>query len=107
MNPHDDDPPQDDALRRALRDAPATDPAALEALQSRVMAQWREGHGRGGAQANGARTLRWSTQRWWIGAAGLATCAAVAVGLWMSRPDPALEELMQPDVLSQMVAGEL
>jgi len=95
----------DEDLRRALRDASA-DAGASEALQARVMAQWRAAHGTP-AQFNGQRTLRWSAAlRWWAGAAGLALCAAVAVTLWLQRPDPALEELMQPDVLSQMVAGE-
>ncbi|MGA0609752.1 hypothetical protein [Caldimonas sp. KR1-144] len=99
----------DDELRCALRASPAeADAASIEALQSRVMAHWRASHGAGSAQSNGGHALRWSASpRWWIGAGGLALGCALAVALWLQRPDPALEELMQPDVLSQMVAGEL
>lgn len=100
---------RDAALQRALRELPPpTDSAALEA---RVIAQWQSAHGAGGVRSNGgaaqALSTRWLQRRWWIGAGGLALLSAVAVMLWLQRPDPALEELLQPDVLSQMAAGEM
>ena len=46
-------------------------------------------------------------RRWLLGSGVLLGGAALALGLWLRQPDPALEELLQPDVLSQMAAGEM
>lgn len=119
----------DEALARALRDALAR-PAApeLEALQARVMADWRRAVARpawrrrlaaalargGLARAERATGLPSGTTG--RGGAGWRRPAAVGVlGLvlllawvgWQRQREAALEELMQPDVLSQMAAGEL
>ncbi len=122
MNPHptpdrpDRSDPADNRLRAQLRalHAPADE---VDALGARVFAQWSERHapaatapqhfgGTSGAAA--ILGLRASRRRWWAGlATGLLACAVVATALWMQRPDPALEDLMQPDVLSQMAIGEM
>jgi hypothetical protein len=119
----------DDPLVRALRDAaPRPDDADLPALQVRVMADWRQRvdraarhRRRAAAPAPGgvgrtkaaAGLPSGTTGR---GGAGWRRPAAVGVlGLalllawtgWQRQREAALEELMQPDVLSQMAAGEL
>jgi hypothetical protein len=38
---------------------------------------------------------------------GLLVIAVIAAWMWATRPDPALDELMRLDVLSQMAAGEM
>jgi hypothetical protein len=103
---------RDESLRQALRALPQ-DRAEVDALAARVMAQWRErealavaapatvGHGLAALGGRGHARARW------IGIAGLLTGAAIALVLWAHRPDPALDELLQPDVLSQMAIGEM
>lgn len=111
--PDDEDLP----LLTALRGLPAPgDAARLGALQARVLSQWQASHG---AQAPGlAATLgagpagRWllfgGARRRWLLGSGMAVCgAALALGVWLRQPDPVLEELLQPDVLSQMAIGEM
>ena len=106
---------EDRALRLQLR-ALKPSAAAVDALGDQVLAQWRELHGestsatqlgRPGAAMNlgGHMTAR----RWrWIGiTTGLLIGAIIATVLWVQRPDPTLDELMQADVLSQMAIGEL
>jgi hypothetical protein len=115
----------DEPLARALRGAaPRPDDPDLQALEARVMADWRRHAGprRRGLAAFARGGLRHSEA-----AAGLPSGttgrgggwrrpAAVGVlGLalllawtgWQRQREAALEELMQPDVLSQMAAGEL
>ena len=104
----------DEALRQALLALPQpAAPAEVDALAQRVLMQWHERHGRDAAlltphrgrlAALGAGLRR---QKLWVGTAGLAAVAALATAIVMTRPDPALEELMQPDVLSQMAIGEM
>lgn len=105
-----DDAAQDAWLQRSLRDAPVP-PAVLEALNRRVLAQWQERHAGISApqQRNAGPTLIALLARRpvWIGSTGLLVAGAVLLGLWLQRADPVLEELMQPDVLSQMAAGQM
>ena len=105
----------DQALRLQLR---ALNPSAAkaDALADQVLAQWRELHGEsvgaaprigrsGTALLSGGPPAR---RRWWIGiTTGLLIGAVVATMVWVQRPDPALDELLQADVLSQMAIGEL
>lgn len=96
------------ALHRSLHDTPAAD---HRALQDRVMTQWQQRHagaapalaGAHGGNLPGGRAGRLG---WWLLAGGLVLAAVLALG-WAQRMDPALEELMQPDVLSQIGLGEL
>lgn len=93
-------------LQSSLRDARAGD---TQALQARVLTQWRQArpHQLVPAGAGPAATLRAAWRQHpllWTGAVLL-----LALGLWLLRPaqDPALDELMQPDVLSLISMGEL
>ena len=111
-SPHAD--ADDQALRLQLR---ALKPSAAEvdALGDQVLRQWHELRGSVGATTTvgtsgpvmllGGHTAR----RWrWVGlTTGLLLGAVIATILWLQRPDPALDELMQADVLSQMAIGEL
>lgn len=117
MNERPTPDPADDRLRSQLRALRPPD-AAVDALGARVLAQWSERPGRStGAEQNllgamgGTATisLRASRRRLWTGlTTGLIACAVVAtVVVWVQRPDPALDELMQADVLSQMAIGEM
>ena len=103
-------------LRRQVR---ALKPSAtdVDALSARVLAQWSERQGQpttapqhlgSAAGAAAALGLHPSRQRLWAGlTTGLVACAVIATAVWVQRPDPALEELLQADVLSQMAIGEM
>lgn len=106
----------DQALRRLLREVKPPR-AETDALANRVFAQWGEHQSRQaatptvlGAMAGSATTLgqrashRW---RWASLGSGLLACAVIAAIVWVQRPDPALEELLQADVLSQMAIDEM
>lgn len=114
----------DAELRRLLRDLPPapadTDPAAVEALQRRVMGRWAAVHrvsepviataaaGRSGALGPDPLRSAPSARGWRIALAGALVLAAVAATLaGLQRPDPSIDELMRLDVLSQIAAGEL
>ncbi len=109
----------DDALRMRLREALQPHTPAVDALSARVLAQWNEQHadpvvatarlgGSGAAAAAAVLGVRASRRRWWAGVTtGLLGCVVVAALVWLQRPDPALEELMQTDVLSQMAIDEM
>lgn len=113
------DDPRADADDRALRlQLRALKPSTTraDALADRVFAQWRELHGESAGTVtpngrSGAVTLSGgpaARRRWWIGiTTGLLIGAVLATMVWMQRPDPALDELLQADVLSQMAIGEL
>ena len=96
------------ALHRSLQDTPAGNHAAL---QDRILAQWQQRQAATapvlaaahGGDVGGSRSARLG---WWWLAGGLVLAAVLALG-WSQRVDPALEELMQPDVLSQIGLGEL
>ena len=98
---HDED---DEALRRALRATLQEAPPPDAALQARVLAQWRQRHA-AAPPPRSAGLLALATRRW-LGLAALSASLLTALA-WCSRPDPALEELLQPDVLSQMSIGEM
>ncbi len=107
-------PDRDERLREALRGLPPpADAARLEGLSARVLAQWRTQHGGDATEAGDARGPaasligRRGRRPLWIVATGLLASVAIVLGVWLKRPDPVLEELMQPDVLSQMAAGEM
>lgn len=101
----------DEALRKQLRvsltQSPAEDSAAL---QQRVLAQWQQRHARWGMQAvlAGVGSAGETGHRTWIWAALVLVVLSCALALGVSLHNHALmEELMQPDVLSQMGLGEL
>ena len=102
--------PDDEArLKKALRQLPAPGGLAqVEALEARVLAQWRDAHPAPPAgPAGGVQTLVRGGRGRWLGASSLLAGALIVATLWWLRPDPVLEELLQPDVLSQLAAGEL
>lgn len=108
--PNGRDTGRDEALRDQLKAALAQDTDdGADALRARVLAQWRQARPAGGVVVSsgpaGALQAAWRQHPLlWTGAV-----AALLLGMWMLRPmqDPALEELMQPDVLTLISAGEL
>ena len=106
----------DSNLRQRMRDALAH-PCAREqpsvqeqdALQFRVMAQWRQHMASGTTSVNEpvASLRRALTKRpLQMGLASLALVAVVGLQTAWLRGDPALEELIEPDVLSLITLGE-
>lgn len=103
--------PDDQPLRQRLREGLAQAPAkGLEALESRAIEQWRQ---RTAAQVHHRGPLAvlqagWHQHPALVSGALLALVLAALLLLkpW-AQPDPALDELLQPDVLSLMAAGEL
>lgn len=107
------DPAADRRLQQALRDLAIPEPQRLEALQARVLAGWQASQretavvpqrlvqGPRLVLAGGGR------RRWLLGSGVVLGGLALGLGLWLRQPDPALEELLQPDVLSQMAIGEM
>jgi hypothetical protein len=101
------------ALRQHLRDG-LTQSAAhdSQALQQRVLAQWAQRHALAQSPAHatlhaGRGALHLSPRAWVWGAVciGLLVLALMQVG--SQRADADLEELSQPDVLSQISLDEL
>lgn len=102
--------PEQDALRERLRAGLDTAPHRdSEALQDRVMAQWRQRHPVAEHATAGGPALRSGAARrpLWFAASALLVAAALAFTASWPRPDPVMEELMQLDVLSQMALGEI
>ena len=107
----------DSNLRQRMQDALAQSCAREQpsvqqqgALQSRVMAQWRQRTASGTTAVNEpvASLRRALTKRpLQMGLASLALVAVVGLPTAWLRGDPALEELMEPDVLSLITLGEL
>lgn len=113
-DPADADRAADARLQALLRSLPPPDAATdLGALNARVLAQWQERHGPVAHQADGAAAVAVLAARqgaragWWITVSGLAAGLALGLGVWLQAPDPVLEDLLQPDVLSQMAVGEM
>jgi hypothetical protein len=111
--PHPNDPAdgRDEALRERLKQTLAQGPDdGTDALQARVLAQWHRSRPAAVVVASSGGPLASLQAAWrhhpvlWTGA-----LLALAMALWVLRPaqDPALEELMQPDVLMLISAGEL
>ena len=105
------------SLRQALRALPPdSDPTRLAALEARVLSHWQAAHAAPRHTAAAAARLPrgWLRQRWVMVSglvSGMALSAMLALGMGVTIPglggDPALEELMQMDVLSQMAIGEM
>ena len=104
---------EDLRLKEQMRHALARSPASgTEALQDRALAQWRlraSGQPVAHGGAIGVLPDSWRPHaRVWLATALLA-CGLLALALlrpWVTA-DPALEELMQPDLLSLIAIGEL
>lgn len=102
----------DQRLRQSLRDALARSPAdGLEALESRTLEQWRLRSAAGQHRHTGPLA---ALQAGWRHHPALWSGMLLALGLaallllkpW-AQPDPGIDELMQPDVLSLIAIGEL
>lgn len=105
--PHKD---HNDTLRERLRAGLDTAPHRdSEALQDRVMAQWRQRHPVAEHATAGGPALHSGAARrpLWLAASALVVAAALALTASWPRHDPVMEELMQLDVLSQMAMGEM
>lgn len=114
MNTPDHRPPLEDgdrALKEALAALPTPDDARrIASLEQRVMAQWRQTQDAGvvGAGAASVQLARFGVRRHWlVSAMGLALGLAILFGTWLHARDPLIDDLLQPDVLSQMAAGEM
>jgi hypothetical protein len=108
--PNDRADERDEALRERLKHTLAQAPDdGADALQARVLAQWRQARPQPVVVASTGPLA--SLQAAWRHHPVIWTGAlmALAMAVWMLRPaqDPALEELMQPDVLTLISAGEL
>lgn len=107
-----DTSPDDDSLRQRLRESlPRSADADLAALKDRTLHQWRL---RGTPQTfhpPGPLTVLQASWRQHPALWGGALLALGFVALFLLKPwhqpDPALDELLQPDVLYLMSAGEL
>jgi len=108
--PNDRDTGHDEALRTRMKTSlmQGAD-EGTGALQARVLAQWRQARPQGVVVSStgpvASLQAAWRQRPvMWAGA-----LAVLVIALWLLRPaqDPALEELMQPDVLTLISAGEL
>lgn len=116
---------QNDALRSALRASVAAPPApaehiALDALQSRILAQWvarQPAHVALGNSTTGASNatkflssmFRPTRHQWQLqlGFAALALMVLLAVQATQFGREPNIDDLLEPDVLALMAMGEL
>lgn len=100
------------ALQASLNTSAPPNAAATQALEDRVMAQWAQRHAgqlalqaaTAGGPGQGMQSQRLRRARWAAGALALTVVLAAA---WLNRPDPALEELIQPDVLQLITLGSI
>ena len=99
----------DDALRATMRAALSSgSDADLAPLQSRVLAQWRMRTATASLATplgGGVAGLRQHPRL--LALAALALAVAIAGSVYLKRGDPALDELIEPDVLSLIMIGEL
>ena len=99
----------DDALRATMRAALSSgSDADLAPLQSRVLAQWRMRTATASLATplgGGVAGLRQHPRL--LALAALALAVALAGSVYLKRGDPALDELIEPDVLSLIMIGEL
>ena len=92
-------------LRAALSSGSAAD---LAPLQSRVLAEWRMRTATASLATplgGGVAGLRQHPRL--LVLAALALAVALAGSVYLKRGDPALDELIEPDVLSLIMIGEL
>ena len=101
-------------LRQALDHSAGRGDGDTDALQARVIAQWQQRHpvtDSAWATAGHAASARGSAPQrrrlWWAASALVLAAVLITVAPWQPRPDPALEELMQLDVLSLMSMGAM
>lgn len=108
-----DAPPDraDSSLRAAMRAGlPESAAGDLEALQARIIAQWqmRAAFSAGnGPPASSVLSLRSLNRRLVMLLATVAVLAAVTTAALWRGTDPALEELLEPDVLSLISLGQM
>ncbi len=113
MTPDDHrDTPDDQQLRERLRQGLAQAPAAdLGALQARALEQWRQRTATRQQGPNGPLAVLQTGWRQHPVLCGGALLALMLAALLVAKPwaqtDPTVDELLQPDVLSLMAAGEL
>lgn len=101
------DTSSDEALRAAMQEAlTRSTTQGLDGLQARTLEQWRLHTPDKPAVALGA-TAGWRAHPMAWSLTGLALVAAVLLLPMANAPDPALDELLQPDVLSLISLGEL
>jgi hypothetical protein len=96
----------DHGLRTAMQESLARSPArGLDDLHAKAIAQWRQ-HAHGAPVVTLGTSAGWQAhpRAWTLAALALA---AAAMLLMNNAPDPALDELLQPDVLSLISLGEL
>lgn len=109
MNTPDDNQhtPADHALRTAMRRSLARSSAqGLEDLQAKALAQWRQNTLEPQVLALGTSVGWRAPPRAWALAALVLAAAALLLQM-TTAPDPTLDELLQPDVLSLISLGEL
>ncbi|MES2972146.1 MAG: hypothetical protein V4757_00985 [Pseudomonadota bacterium] len=102
---------QDSSLRAAMHAGLPPPPAGeLDALQSRIIAQWQMRAAfpaDAGPQASSVLGLRGLKRRMVMLLVTTAVLATVATAALWRGTDPAMEELLEPDVLSLISLGQL
>ena len=96
-------------LRNGLGSAGTSD---SEALEARVLAQWRQRHATSSPVVASAASMALRAPGparrplWLASGALLAAALLLTLATWQ-RPDPGIDELMQLDVLSEMALGAM
>lgn len=100
----------DTTLQQSLQRSFLAEAGVLETLQARALAQWQlHQQTQTIALVGPVARLRWVLRDKEV-QFGLASLALVLVVAWMTGMggvDPGLDELLEPDVLSLIAAGEL
>jgi hypothetical protein len=112
-----EDPGLKQALQTAHRADPAPDRARQAGFEMRVLADWQALHTAGARRsARPVAPRGLAPARGWFGsgrrqgwalAGGAVLALTLGAVLWLQRHDPAFDELLHPDVLSQMAVGEM